>query len=99
VYIITTLLCAAICPTASALTGAEVLEKMNADQRSGYLAGNIDMAAQLSFHDGRQERSTCIFNWYYEQGGVTQVVQAIERFKDRQVQPVIYALITRACGE
>jgi hypothetical protein len=93
------LLSAAYTSPGLALTGADVLQKMSADERSGYLAGNIDMAAQLIFRDGKHERSTCIFNWYYKGGGVAQVLQALERFKDKQVQPVIYALIDRACGE
>ena len=84
---------------AIALTGSEVLDNMGADERFAYLAGNVDMAAQLSYHEGKRERSQCIFDWYYEQRGAVQVEQALERFRDRQVQPVIQALINRACGE
>ena len=84
---------------ALSLTGAEVLDKMTEDERGGYLAGNVDMAAQLAYHDGKRERSDCIFDWYYKQGGLGQVLQAIGQFRDRQVQPVIHALINRACGK
>lgn len=84
---------------ALSLTGADVMEKMSKDESSGYLAGNIDMAIQLLYHQGQKERSNCIQDWYYHQGGVKQVVQALYHFKDRQAQPVIYALIERACGK
>lgn len=84
---------------AVAMTGAEVLNEMGDDERYGYLAGNIDMAAQLTYHDGKRERSACIYEWFYKKGGLNQVVQTIEHFKDRQVQPVIYVLIKKACGE
>lgn len=85
--------------SARALTGEDVLDTMNAAERGAYLAGNIDMAAQLSYHEGMHERSSCIFDWYYEGSGVEEILKALERFQDRQVQPVIYALINRACGE
>lgn len=85
--------------SARALTGEDVLDTMNAAERSAYIAGNVDMAAQLSYHQGKRERSSCIFDWYYEGSGIEQILQALERFRDRQVQPVVHALINRACGE
>ena len=83
----------------TALTGEDVLDKMSSEERTAYLTGNIGMASFLTFAEGKNERSECITDWYYKDGGVQQLVTALGRFKDRQAQPIIYALIERACGK
>ncbi len=85
--------------SASALTGQDILDNMNSDQSHGYLFGSIEMAAFLSNVNGNTDRSRCIINWYNNDGGVNQIIQALGRFKDREAQPVIHVLIKKACGE
>lgn len=82
-----------------ALTGGDVLDGMSSDESTGYMAGSIAMAAMIAGANGSRERAECIMNWYYEGDGVEEIVQALDHFKDREAQPVIYALINRACGE
>lgn len=84
---------------AHALTAGDVLTRMSTKELSAYLSGNIDMAAQLAYFNGRQQQSDCIVDWYYHKNGVKQVMQALYKFKDHQVQPVVYALIEKTCGK
>ena len=85
--------------SATALTAGDVLDKMNSDQSSGYFAGSVGMAALIAGASGKADRADCILNWYYEENGVEQIIQALDRFKEHEAQPVIYALINQACGE
>ena len=85
--------------TAQALTGSEVMVKMTDIERGGYFAGSVGMAAMMAGAAGQTARQDCIMDWYYKKQGVEQLVQALDRFKDRPAQPVILALINRACGK
>jgi len=84
---------------AAALTGADILDNMNDDQRGSYLAGTVEMAAFLTNVGGDKERADCIMTWYYDQGGINTIVTTLGSYKDRQVLPVLHVLIKRACGE
>lgn len=84
---------------ASALTGAEVLDKMTDKEKSGYLAGSIGMAALIANTQEDFDRQNCIMDWYYRGHGPKQLVQALDHFRDREALPVIYALINRTCAE
>ena len=89
----------AIARPAAALTGGDVLDGMNTDQRGGYLAGAIEMAAFQLAAQGNTERGNCVMGWFYDKKGTDEIVAALARFKDRQALPVIQALIERACGK
>jgi len=84
---------------AVALTGGDVLDGMNNDQRSGYLAGAIEMAAFLNATQGNTGRGNCIMGWFYDKKGTDEIVAALARFKDKQALPVVQALVERACGK
>ncbi len=84
---------------ALSLTGKDVVDKMSADESGGYIAGSIEMAAFLSHAQGNRDRSTCITNWYYKKNGVEQTVAALSRYKSREAQPVLYAMIEQVCGK
>ncbi len=90
---------AGISGPAAALTGGDVLDKMNADQRGSYVAGTVEMAAFLSGLQGNKTRADCIMDWYYNKGGTSGIVTGFAQYKDRQALPVIYLLIKKACGE
>ena len=93
------LICMAATPT-GAVTGREVLEKMERIELAAYIAGSVEMAAFLAKTSGNAKRSSCIMDWYFHEGnGVDQIIQALFKFKDRPVQPVIYLLMKRQCGE
>jgi hypothetical protein len=81
------------------LTGEDVLDRMSKDERGGYLAGSIEMAAFLSAMQGNNKRADCIMDWYYKQDGVEKLVAALSGYKDRQALPVVHVIIKKACGE
>lgn len=83
---------------ALAITGEDVLGKMNDTESFAYLAGSISMAAMIAGAEGHTERRDCIMNWFYNEDGSKQLIAALTRYKDREAQPVIYALVRHACG-
>lgn len=89
--------------SAHALTADDVLNKMNADQQTSYIAGMVGGFAHSRFQRDKPDQSgvTCIFDWYYGSG--TTKWQLIEtwfsRHLDKQVEPLLYVLIKRECGE
>ena len=85
-------------PPAAALKAADVLA-MNSDQSTGYLFGSMEMASFLAYVAGDKERSRCISQWFNEKRGLSQILEAMEAFKDQQAQPLIYTMMKRACGE
>lgn len=93
------LLVASAAMPARALTGSDILDKMNSDERDGYLAGALEMAAFLSAVQGNKTRADCIMGWYYDRKeGANQIVAGLSQYKDHQALPVIYLLIKKACG-
>jgi len=83
---------------ATALTGADVLDKMSNAEQTACFFGSAEMAAFMAHVAGNTERSRCITAWFQEKG-VLQIVQTMTAMKDRQAQPIIYTLINRACGD
>jgi len=84
------------------ITAEDVMDKMSAAERNAYLSATIETMAFLSSVQGKQDRADCIMRWYFREESkkaAAQVVSALDRFKDRQVLPVIYAVVKRACGE
>ena len=84
---------------AAALTGGDILDKMNTDQRASYLAGSVEMAAFLSVNEGNAERAKCIMDWYRDKNGIDAVVDMLAQYKEKQALPVLQVLIKRACGD
>ena len=85
---------------ANAVTGGDVMQKMEDRERGGYIAGSVEMAAFLAKVSGDTERSACITDWYFRGGnGPDQIIQALSHFRDRAAQPVIFLMIKRQCGE
>lgn len=87
---------------ARSITAGDVLDKMASAERNAYLSATIETMAFLSSVQGKKDRADCIMRWYFREEsekGVKKVVAALDRFKDRQVLPVIYAVVKQACGE
>ena len=84
----------------AALTSEEVMTKMSKDQRSGYLAGAIEMAAFMNHAEGRRERAQCVLNLFFGDDVEPLLFdKTLATFKDRQAMPVIHLIIKRECGE
>ena len=89
--------------TAQALTADDVLNRMNTDQQYSYLAGMIGGFAHSRFLRDKPDQSgmNCIFDWYYGSGTKKWPIieQWFSRHLDKQVEPLLYVLIKRECGE
>ncbi len=89
-----------VCLTSAAMapTSDEIMTNMSDEQRGGYLTGAVEASAFLAHASGDRARSQCIMEWFFEADtGANEIVQALDHFRDRQAQPVIMALINRAC--
>ncbi|MCR9196588.1 MAG: hypothetical protein NXH88_17755 [Hyphomonas sp.] len=85
---------------AAALTGEDVMEKMGKDERNGYLAGAVEMAAFMNHADGRRERAQCVLDLFFgDDADPLLFDKTLSEFKDRQAMPVIHLVIRRECGE
>ena len=83
---------------AHALTGSDVLDKMNNDERNGFLEGVLEMRAYDATVAGKPQLAECIYGWN-RNGGPTEEIQALDHFRDRDAVAVVYLLIKRRCGE
>lgn len=96
--VLTYALSACLNSAALALTADEIMTNMSDEQRGGYLTGAVEASAFLAHASGDRARSQCIMEWFFEADtGANEIVQALDHFRDRQAQPVIMALINRAC--
>ena len=85
---------------AHAVTSEDVMNRMNDEERSAFIAWAIEMAALMFHLQGDREKASCIMEWFFENGdGPQQVVQALIHFSDRPSHPVMLTLINRTCGE
>tara|TARA_R110002072_G_scaffold232223_1_gene389549 strand:- start:11239 stop:11550 length:312 start_codon:yes stop_codon:yes gene_type:complete len=89
---------------AAALTADEVLNRMNADQRFGYVSGVVDGLAASRWMRDRPNAAGmhCIYDWYLGRPAA-EVLAAIEtwlgRHQDQQAGILLSVLINRECGE
>lgn len=88
---------------AAALTADEVLNRMNADQQVGYLAGLVDGLAYARWLTDKPNDvgMQCIYNWFYNEKTETlrEINTWFERHLDKPVDALLYILIKKECGE
>lgn len=85
---------------ARAIDAGEVMDKMDAGQRAGFLAGAVDMASHLYAATGNQEKSRCVVDWFFrEEGTLRQVHSFFESHKDKDAVALLAILIDRHCGK
>ena len=88
---------------AQALTADDVLNKMNSDQQTSYIAGVVGGLAYSRFLRDRPDTTgmSCIQGWYYGSGTDkwAQIETWFSRNIDQQAEPLLYVLIKRECGE
>ena len=89
-------------PVANALTAGDVLNKMNTDQRYGYIAGVVEgLAYSRWLKDKPQnEGMKCIYDWYYGKPGKNweRINSWLTRHPDKPVGALLYVLIKKECG-
>ena len=88
---------------AQALTADDVLNKMNSDQRFGYISGVIEGLAYARWAKDQPDSTgmNCVYDWYYQGGEErsNQVDTWLHRHLDRPVGALLHVLIKRDCGE
>jgi hypothetical protein len=84
---------------AHAVTGADVTDRMNKDQRNGFLFGALEMAAFQDQLAGRNERARCILGIFGRENDPLLLDNALSHYKDRSAMPVIHLVIKQECGE
>lgn len=78
------------------------MEKMDAVQRSAYMAGVIEGLAYARFErdGGTTEGMGCIYRWYYEADGtIAKIHSAFDAFPDHLPGAVIAAMVAKVCGK
>ena len=83
-------------------TAGVVMTKMDAKERSAYMAGVIEGLAYARYHsDGNKtDGMGCIYRWYYETDGtIAKIHSAFDAFPDYLSGAVIAAMVGKVCGE
>ncbi|MEL6324884.1 MAG: hypothetical protein AAFS03_04780 [Pseudomonadota bacterium] len=87
---------------APALTADEVLGKMNADQRFGYVSGVVDGLAAARWVKDKPDATgmQCIYDWYLGRPApeVLAMIEAwFERHGEQQAGILLHVLIGKEC--
>lgn len=81
-----------------ALNGAEVVDGMSSGEAVSYIFGSIDAMSTMAYIAGDKKQSACMVDWLSNRKATDRVLKALERFRDREVQSVIYAMAKKECG-
>lgn len=85
---------------ALALTGKDVMEKMNKDVRWGYVSGMVDMLSYRALLDDDKARAECLYKWFYKTDETPNLIYgALDRYANKAAQGIIIVFAKRACGE
>ena len=85
-------------PPAYALTGADIADKMNAEQRSGWIFGATDMAAHLYQRLGDSDRASCLLSWSGDPANLREIEDTMRANPTLQAAAVMDVLIARHCA-
>jgi len=89
--------------SAKALTADDVMNKMNDDQRSSFIAGVIGGLAYARFLSDRPDETgmSCIHDWYYgddNKKNMKRMHAWFDKHLDKPIEPLLYVLIKKDCG-
>jgi hypothetical protein len=85
---------------ARAIDAGEVMDKMSDDERSGFIAGSVDMAAHLYAMDGNGEKADCAVKWLFDdESSLEEIFAFFDAHKGRDAVGLLSVLINRHCGE
>ncbi len=86
----------------AALTADEVMNRMNEDQRFGYVAGVVSGLAQARWITDKPENAgtTCINNWFFgaESKPRPRIEEWFARHPEKPAAALLYVLIKQDCG-
>lgn len=81
--------------TATAMTNRDVIENLDSDQLSTFVAASIEMAI-YQYRRESEERGKCMSDWV-DDDGLRVIVANIRHYLDHPPQGVILVLLERAC--
>ncbi len=89
--------------SAKAQNAGDIMNKMNDDQRTGYLAGVVEgLAYSRWLRDNPSNVGMkCIYDWFYN-GGIDlqrSIDSWFDRHPDKPAGPLLFVLIKKECGE
>lgn len=87
---------------ATDLTAKAVMEKMEAEQRTPYIAGVVEGLAYARYarDDKKTEGMKCIYDWFYEKPDTLNLIYAaFGRYPEYTPGAIIGALARKSCGD
>jgi hypothetical protein len=83
-----------------AIDAWEVMEKMESRERSGFLAGAVDMAAHIYAVNGNKKKADCAVMWYFDdKNSLREIYAFYEQHKNKDAVGLLAFLIDRKCGK
>ncbi len=89
---------------AHALTADDVLNKMNSKEQTTYITGVVGGFAYSRYLRDSPDKTgmNCIYGWFHgekNRSAWNQIDAWFSRHLDKPVEPLLYVLIKRECGE
>lgn len=85
---------------AVALTASDVMDKMNSDERTGFIAGAGDMASHMFAVHGDPDKAQCAVDWLFNGEDPWPAIDAFfGAHRDKDAVAVLHVLINRKCGK
>lgn len=95
--LIAALLVAASVSPAAAVSAGDFLDKMNEQQRFGYMNGALDAITYDLARAGQGDKAQCVASFYYEGSGPQDLAALLESHPELPVVGILKALIKRNC--
>lgn len=81
-----------------------VMDKMNSDQRIGYVSGVVEGLAYARFVKDKpsEEGMKCIYDWYYKDNDKRwkeTLLPMFDRHRDKPVGVILHVLTKKECGD
>jgi hypothetical protein len=82
---------------AHAVSAGDVLDRMSADQRGGFMNGALEMLSYQFLKEGQDGRAACIVEWYLTGDGAQEIVAVFGNHKDLPAVAILRTLADRHC--
>lgn len=85
---------------ACAINAGDVMDKMEPSERSGFIAGAVDMASHLYAATGNRKKADCAVEWLFVREATLSEIHAFfDQHKDRDAVGLLSIMIDRHCGK
>jgi hypothetical protein len=82
---------------AHAVTAGDFLDRMNADERTGFIDGAFDMLGYELTEEGQGDKAACIIQWYFQGDGPKAVAEVFASHRDFPAVAILRKLADRHC--